>query len=140
MNTAGYSGTPLAKKLGIREASVVLLVDAPKGFAIDAPGAKITRRAKTGVDVAIVFITERGKLHDRFAEAASACKEDAGVWIAWPKKASKVATDVTDNVLREDILPTGYVDNKVCAIDERWSGLRFVLRRELRNASPSKKR
>jgi hypothetical protein len=133
VSTAGYSGTPLAKKLGIKEGSRVLLVDAPRGFSVDLPeGAKIVRSAKADVDVAEIFSTERAKLLDRFLEAAAVAKKEAGIWIAWPKKASKVATDVTENVLREDLLPTGFVDNKVCAIDERWSGLRFVLRRSAR--------
>ena len=133
MATAGYSGTPLSKKLGIKEGSKVLLVNAPKGFALDLPeGAKVVQRAKSDVDVAVLFTTERSKLVDRFLEAAAASKKEAGIWIAWPKKASKIATDVTENALREDLLPTGFVDNKVCAIDERWSGLRFVLRRALR--------
>jgi hypothetical protein len=133
MATLGYSGTPLAKKLGIKEGSKVLLVDAPRGFALDLPvGSKVVKSAKADVDVAVLFTTERANLIDRFLEAAAVSKKEAGIWIAWPKKASKITTDVTEDVLREELLPTGFVDNKVCAIDERWSGLRFVLRRALR--------
>ena len=133
MAEAGYSGAPLAKKLGIKEGAKVLFVDAPKGFKVATPpGARVVRTAKAEVDVAIIFRTERAGLVDRFLEIAAISRKDAGIWIAWPKKASKIDSDVDENVLREDLLPTGFVDNKVCAIDEKWSGLRFVLRRSAR--------
>lgn len=88
-------------------------------------------RAKN-VDVAVVFVKERRALAKAFTSATRSLVEAGGLWIAWPKKSSGVATDITEDVLRELLLPTGYVDNKVCAIDETWSGLRFVLRKELR--------
>ena len=98
---AGYSGTPLLQKLGV----------------------------KPGSDVVVAFFTERAVLEARLPLLEQAIFPDGGLWIAWPKKASKVPTDITEDVLREVALPTGLVDNKVCAIDETWSGLRFVFRR-----------
>ena len=131
---AGYSGTPLAKKLGIKEGAKVLLSGAPRGFAIpDLPaGAKVTTRASSEVDVALVFATERRMLVESFTKTAAVTKPNGGVWIVWPKKASKIPTDITEDVLREDLLGTGWVDNKVCAVSETLSGLRFVLRKENR--------
>ena len=88
-------------------------------------------KGKAPVDVAVVFVTKRAELVKRFAQAAGRVSEvaGAGVWVAWPKKASGVATDITEDVIREVCLPSGLVDNKVCAIDETWSGLRMVRRR-----------
>ena len=123
--TAGYSGTPLPKKLGIGTDSSVALVGAPRGFPIRASG-------KAPFDVQLVFVSVRGELARRIAEARAKMAEDGGVWIAWPKKSSGVATDMTEQAIRDVALPTGLVDNKVCAIDEVWSGLRLVIRRELR--------
>lgn len=130
----GYSGTPLAKKLGIKEGFKVLLSGAPRTFEIpDLPaGATVTTRTKSAVDVALVFVTERRALVESFAKASSSTKPNGGVWIVWPKKASKIPTDVTEDALREDLLGTGWVDNKVCAVSETLSGLRFVLRKENR--------
>lgn len=133
---AGYSGTPVVQKLGIKPGALVHLSGAPAGVDLgELPaGARITRRrpAKAAIDVAVIFTTEQRSLVDRFLEISVRAKKDAGIWVAWPKKASAVPTDVTEDVLRGLLLPTGFVDNKVCAIDERWSGLRFVLRREHR--------
>ena len=123
---AGYSGTPLAQKLGIGPGSAVAVIGAPRGFSL------VKKRGKAPFDVALVFPLSRKVLEKTFMDAARSMKEDGGVWIAWPKKSSGVVTDVTENVLRELILPTGWVDNKVCAIDETYSGLRFVKRKELR--------
>lgn len=137
--SAGYSGTPLPKKLGMVEGKRCALVDAPKGFERvlgDLPeGASITRSSReSGLDVAIVFVVSRSRLVDAFLETARRMVPSGGIWIAWPKKTSGVTTDVTEDVLREELLPTGFVDNKVAAIDATWSGLRFVLRRENRAA------
>lgn len=145
---AGYSGTPLAKKLGLRPGSRFLVVAAPSEFAAalgDVPdGLERTEavRASSALgkvrhDVALVFVLRRADLSKAFARVTARMTPAGGVWIAWPKKASKVPTDVTEDVLRELLLPTGWVDNKVCAIDERWSGLRFVLRRERRPTGTS---
>jgi len=133
---AGYSGTPLAKKLGIKPGFGVLLRHAPDGFEglLDLPvGVKMSRRAGKGpYDVVLFFAKSRalfeGELPKLRANMAPAC----GLWICWPKKASKVPTDMTEDVVREVALPTGLVDNKVCAVDETWSGLRLVIRKELR--------
>ena len=134
---AGYSGTPLAKKLGIKENFSVALISAPEKFerALEGlpAGVAIVRdpKGKTPFDVLIVFVQSRAELAKRFPPAAARLSEQpgAGVWIAWPKKSSGIKTDVTEDVLREVILPSGLVDNKVCAIDDTWSGLRFVRRR-----------
>jgi hypothetical protein len=123
---AGYSGTPLVQKLGIAPGAAVAVIGAPRGFSL------VKRAGKAPFDVALVFPASRKVLKKMFADAARAMKENGGVWIAWPKKSSGVETDVTENVLREVILVTGWVDNKVCAIDETYSGLRFVKRKELR--------
>ena len=123
---AGYSATPLAQKLGIGPGSAVSVVGAPRGFSL------VKRKGKAPFDVAVVFPASRKDLKKMFTEATRAMKENGGVWIAWPKKSSGKVTDVTEDVLREVVLPTGWVDNKVCAIDETYSGLRFVKRRELR--------
>jgi hypothetical protein len=126
MKGSGYSGTPLAQKLGIAPGSSVMLVGAPRGFSL------VKRAGKAPWDVALVFPASRKVLKKAFTEASRAMKENGGVWIAWPKKSSGIETDVTENVLREVILPTGWVDNKVCAIDDTYSGLRFVKRKDLR--------
>ena len=135
---AGYSGTPLAQKLGIKEGSVVVTVGAPAGFAASlAPlpdGAKVTTRVRDGADVIVAFFTKSAELVKRFPALHAAMAVDGGLWIGWPKKSSGMATDITENQLRDLLLPTGVVDNKVCAIDDTWSGLRFVIRKELRAA------
>ena len=134
---AGYSGTPLAKKLGIRPGFSLALVEAPADFEKTLEGLPKDVRPVRGlkgkgpVDVIVLFVTRRKELEKRFARAAGRLSEEtgAGIWVAWPKMASGVATDITEEVLREVGLPSGLVDNKVCAIDETWSGLRFVRRR-----------
>jgi hypothetical protein len=135
---AGYSGTPLPKKLGIKEGHRVALVGAPGGFerALGAlPGGVGLRRGLAGkapLDVIVAFVTRRTELERALASLRRRMAPAAGLWIAWPKKASGVATDMTEDVVREVALPTGLVDNKVCAIDETWSGLRLVIRLEHR--------
>ena len=133
---AGYSGTPLAKKLGVKEGSVVAFRDAPAGFHnLLEPlpdGVRIKTRAAAPLDVLVAFFTRRTELERRFAALARAVFPDGGLWIAWPKRSSGLATDLTEDVLREIALPRGLVDNKVCAIDETWSGLRLVHRVENR--------
>ena len=132
----GYSGTPLARKLGIKEGARVALLGAPEGFDEElAPlpdGVRVLRRLGPDLDVAVLFVTERQQLERRFPQVARAITPAGGFWIAWPKKSSKVPTDVTEDVLREVGLPRGLVDNKVCAVTEIWSGLRFVWRKENR--------
>ena len=128
--TAGYSGTPLPKKLGIQPDSRVALLGAPKGFAL--AGVTATTRLAGTLDVIVAFVTTRELLAKRIAAARPHMAPACGLWIAFPKRASGVATEVTEHVARELALPTGLVDNKVCAIDETWTGLRFAIRRELR--------
>ena len=133
---AGYSGTPLAKKLGIKEGATVVLLEAPDGFEAELDplpdGVEIVRRLVDGCDVVVVFVTARADLERHWPAVTAALTPAGGFWVAWPKRASKVPTDLTEDVLREVGLPTGWVDNKVCAVTDVWSGLRFVLRKQLR--------
>jgi hypothetical protein len=130
---AGYSGTPLPKKLGIDEGSSVALIDAPQGLLDGLPASvNVKRNARGSADVVVGFFTERRTLERRMDALARMIYPDGGLWIAWPKRASGLATTVSENVVRELALPRGLVDNKVCAIDETWSGLRVVWRRERR--------
>jgi hypothetical protein len=133
---AGYSGTPLAKKLGIKAGGKVLLIDAPstlKQLLAPLPeGVTFVKQAGARVDVAHIFATERAALAAQLAQMRGALRADASLWISWPKKASKVATTVNEDVIRELALPMGWVDVKVCAVDEVWSGLKLVVRKELR--------
>lgn len=131
---AGYSGTPLAKKLGISEGTVLAVLGAPEGFTIDAlPGAVEVRTAARGrLDLIVSFHTRRADLARRLPQLMRALDVDGGLWIAWPKRASGMPTDITEDVVREVALPTGMVDVKVCAIDDTWSGLRLCIRKELR--------
>jgi hypothetical protein len=137
-NMSGYSGTPLAKKLGIKQGFSLTLVDAPEEFEELLEGLPDDVEPARGlkgralVDVIVVFVKRKADLEKRFAQAAARLSEQvgAGIWVAWPKKASGVATDITEDVVREVCLPSGLVDNKVCAIDGTWSGLRMVRRRK----------
>jgi hypothetical protein len=135
---AGYSGTPLPKKLGIKDDHMVALMGAPKGFAKVLgklpPSVKVQGglAGKPALDVIVMFVTRRADLEKQLAPARKRMAPAAGLWIAWPKKASGVKTDMTEDVVRAVALPTGLVDNKVCAIDETWSGLRLVIRVENR--------
>lgn len=129
---AGYSGTPLVHKLGIKEGHRVAVLGAPKGFALDAPYAHVSSRLGKHHDVVIAFVTARKDLAAIVDKVRPRMAPACGLWIAWPKKSSGVATDMTEQAIRDVALPTGLVDNKVCAIDDIWSGLRLVIRRELR--------
>jgi hypothetical protein len=132
VSTAGYSGTPLPRKLGIREGSRLLLAGAPGGFAGVLgelpPGVELAEQAAGAVDVALLFAVEAAIVRERFASLAASLQPAGGLWIAWPKRSSGVATDLDEHVVREIGLAAGLVDNKVCAIDATWSGLRFVRR------------
>jgi hypothetical protein len=129
---AGYSGTPLPRKLGIREGDRVGLLDAPDGFDRtlgELPdGVEKRASARGSLDVVVFFTTSRTALGRRFDALARAIFPDGGLWIAWPKRASGVQTDMTEDVVRDLALERGLVDNKVCAIDDTWSGLRLVYR------------
>ena len=135
---AGYSGTPLAKKLGIKPGHAVALLGAPDGFEATLeglPDGVTFRTAARGTnDVLVTFHTRRADLEQRLPARLAAMDGDGGLWVAWPKRSSGVATDITEDTVRQVCLPLGLVDNKVCAIDATWSGLRVVWRRELRDA------
>ena len=131
----GYSGTPLPRKLGIREGDVLVILGDP-GHAAELvdplPDGVTTATRLRAADVVVFFVTRRAELERRIDALGRAVFPDGGCWIAWPKKAAKVPTDMTEDVVREVALPLGLVDNKVCAIDGTWSGLRLVWRKELR--------
>lgn len=128
----GYSGTPLPRKLGIREGHEVAFADAPEGFGSalgELPdGVRVKTRARGPLDVIVFFTTRRAELERRLPALRRAMDPAGGLWIAWPKRSSGVATDITEDVVRELALANRLVDNKVCAIDETWSGLRLVIR------------
>lgn len=130
--SAGYSGKPLAQKLGVKPDSAVVMVDAPEGaegLLAPLPDGVALRRGNRGRrEMTIWFVTSRRAFERRFEAVARAVGEGT-LWMAWPKRSSGVATDVTEDVIREVALPAGLVDTKVCAIDETWSGLRLTRRR-----------
>jgi len=141
--TAGYSGTPLPKKLGIGDDSVFTIRHALRGFAEtlgDIGDAVWQKSLLAPLDVVVSFHLMRDTLLAEWPALTDAVAPDGAVWVAWPKKTSGVATDLTENVLRELLLPTGWVDNKVAAIDGTWSGLRFVQRKELRRPRDAARR
>ena len=130
--TSGYSGTPLPRKLGIKVGSQVAVVAAPEGFtatlgALPA-GVQLRTHARGRLDVIVFFVTRRAELARRFPVFTRALRDDGGLWVAWPKKTSGVATDLVFEVVQSVGLEAGLVDNKVAAIDATWSGLRFVYR------------
>ena len=134
--TSGYSGTPLAKKLGIGAGSTVATLAAPRNYReLLAPLPEPVTFARTvtdEVDVIHVFETQRAGLALTLQGLRMKIRGDAAIWVSWPKKASKVPTDITEDTIREVALPLGLVDVKVCAVDEVWSGLKLVIRKEMR--------
>jgi len=136
----GYSGTPLVKKLGIQAEFRIAVLACPEsyhGLVPDLPAA-VTVQTKLGNDLDLVhfFVTERKELAKLLPRLQKAIVPDGMIWVSWPKKASKAATDITEDVIREVALPLGLVDTKVCAVSEVWSGLRLVIRKELRAKLP----
>jgi hypothetical protein len=130
---AGYSGTPLPKKLGIGEGSSVALIGAPPGVLDDLPaGVKVKRQARGRADVVVAFFVEGAEFARRIGSLSTMIFPGGGLWVAWPKRASGLDTTMNENVVREIALPLGLVDNKVCAIDDTWSALRVVWRVERR--------
>ncbi|MEP6956455.1 MAG: DUF3052 domain-containing protein [Chthoniobacterales bacterium] len=132
----GYSGTPLVRKLGLKQDEKIVVRNAPSHYGrllVDRPaGTSITRRLTAGAKFVHLFVTRRREL-EREAAALRTMIDEAGVlWVSWPKKAAGVPTDVTENIIREVMLPLGFVDVKVCAVDETWSGLKLMIRREYR--------
>ena len=136
MADAGYSGTPLARKLGLKPGMTVLLAGAPPHYgALLAPlpdGVVLVDRMGSGVGLAHLFCTRRAELAPLLAQARRQLGPAVPVWVFWPKMASRQPTDLSEDVLRELALPLGFVDVKVCAVDAVWSGLKLVVRRALR--------
>ena len=138
---AGYSGTPLPKKLGIKEGSRIALVNAPKDFESELgelpDNVEFLKRPTKSLDIILFFVlTERPLVRD-FAKLASRLTANGMIWIAWPKKSSGVATDLSEQRVREIGLNAGLVDVKICAIDDTWSGLKFVYRLKDRSSLKS---
>src|SRR5882672_8082884 len=133
---AGYSGTPLAKKLGIVEGTRIFLADAPKNYLeLAAPvpeSARVVKKIDDMTDIVHLFTLEKVRLVSLLRSSLAKMRPDAAIWVSWPKKFSKVPTDITENTIREVALPMGLVDIKVCALDEIWSGLKLVVRKENR--------
>jgi len=133
---AGYSGTPLGKKLGIRDGFRIFVYDAPGNFlALLAPlpdRVTLVNKIAGDTDIVHIFSKEKARLSKALATSLKKIKSDAVIWVSWPKKASKVPTDITEDTIREIALPLGLVDIKVCAIDDIWSGLKLVVRKEKR--------
>lgn len=133
---AGYSGTPLAKKLSLRDGQRVWFDGMPESVLdeIDEYALELTfvGAPQDGPDAAHIFVTERSDLEAKLALLLGAIARDGHIWVSWPKKATKVPTDITEDTIREVCLPMGLVDTKVCAVDDVWSGLKLVIRKELR--------
>ncbi len=136
--TPGYSGTPLARKLGIAPGSEVLVVGAPTEYRqwLEPlpPGVTFAGKAGKGTSLVHLFLRERADLAAHLVRLRATLDPQVAVWVSWPKKASKVPTSITEDVVRELALPVGYVDIKVCAVSDIWSGLKLVVRKELRAA------
>ncbi len=132
----GYSGTPLVRKLGFKPGARAHYVAAPDGFAAllgELPdGVRVLARAAAPLDLVVLFVMSRAELERKLAGLHAKLAQDGMLWVAWPKRASKVPTDMTEDVVRDVALPRGLVDVKVCAIDATWSGLKLVIRKELR--------
>ena len=132
--TAGYSGTPLASKLGLKPGQRAWFFAMPDSVRAEIGDVGLVEAAEIepGLDVAHIFVTERVELERLLAELRGKIATDGMAWVSWPKKAAKVPTDVTEDTMRDVALPLGFVDVKVCAVDAVWSGLKLVIRKELR--------
>lgn len=139
LSSPGYSATPLATKLGMKEGTCFMPVNAPPdylGWLGELPkGLTSTTRVSAAVDIVHVFSTTRADLTRVLKRLRTAIRADAAVWVSWPKKASKVPTDISEDVIREVALPLGFVDIKVCAVTDAWSGLKLVVRKEFRKGA-----
>ena len=132
---AGYSGTPLAAKLGIKERCEVALVAAPEGYeqVLQPPsGVRLAAKPSASTTVVQIFVTKRAELARALARYRKVLSPEAAVWVSWPKKSSGVPSEITEDTVREVALPLGFVDVKVCAVTDVWSGLKLVVRKELR--------
>ena len=134
--TAGYSGTPLARKLSLKDGMRVWFLDMPQSVRSEIEGADLTLSEDEvptpGLHAAHIFVTDRDTMEQHLATLREMIDPAGQVWVSWPKKASKVDTDITEDTIREVALPMGLVDIKVCAVDAVWSGLKLVIRKELR--------
>lgn len=131
--SAGYSGTPLAKKLGVKDGQRSWRLDMPASVAAEiGDGPVLLEGPEPGLEMAHLFTTRRPVLEAELTRLRSLIAPDGMVWVSWPKKAAKVDTDITEDVVRAVALPMGYVDVKVCAVDAVWSGLKLVIRKALR--------
>jgi alkylation response protein AidB-like acyl-CoA dehydrogenase len=135
---AGYSGTPLWKKLGIKPGHTVAVLGQPAGWMIEELPEDVVLRTRAAgpLDAIVAFFDRRSEVERRLDALIRALRADGSLWIAWPRKASGHISDISENDLRTIILPTGLVDTKVAALDQDWSGLKFVWRRELRSRVP----
>jgi len=130
---AGYSGTPLLQKLGIQDGHRVLLRNAPAELPEELKEYTQKRRTKD-LDIVLLFAMSNAVFQREFAALMNTIKTDGMIWVAWPKKSAGIQTDLTENVIRDQALKTHFVDVKVCAIDDTWSGLKLVVRKEYRTA------
>jgi len=134
--TAGYSGTPLAKKLSLKDGMRVWQEGMPESVISEILGANLQLqhliKPEAPIDAAHIFVTERTALEAELQQLMALLEPSGFIWVSWPKKASKVPTDITEDTIRDVALPMGLVDVKVCAVDATWSGLKLVVRRELR--------
>lgn len=131
---AGYSGAPVVKKLGVKAGHTVALVGAPRTWSIPGlePGVKVRRDLRGDPDVTIAFVRSRAEVRRKAPRLLEVLPPDGSLWLVWPRKAGGHVSDVTEQSLRDELLPAGVVDTKVAALDDDWSGLRFVWRREHR--------
>jgi hypothetical protein len=136
---AGYSGTPLPQKLGIKPGTILVVIDAPDNYrkllGTIPSGVNFASRPIRNTRFVHLFVKERRALGTHLQSLRQKIAQDAVVWVSWPKKSSGVATDITEDVIRAVALPLGFVDIKVCAVDETWSGLKLMIRRENRKSS-----
>ena len=133
--TVGYSGTPLAKKLGIKDGSQVLTLNAPDNYRellAPIPAGVSISVSGTDADLVHIFTNSRDELSSSLATFIRTIKQDGSIWVSWYKKAAKLPTEITEDTIREAAFPLGMVDVKVCAVDEKWSGLKLVIRKENR--------
>ena len=137
-STAGYSGTPLPKKLGLKEGGTMVLLNPPNGIAeimVPMPtGAKLSSKLAAKNNLVVLFCRDLSVLKKSLAQASKKLLADGSLWISWPKKSSKLFVDLTEDGIRAIVLPTGLVDVKVCAVNEDWSGLKLMVRKEKRES------
>jgi len=134
--TTGYSSTPLAKKLGIKDGFDVLTINAPSHYAYllaPVPNAvNISASDRSDIDLVHIFTNSRNELCEELARTLRLIRQNGSIWVSWYKKAAKLPTEITEDTIREAAFPLGLVDVKVCAVDEKWSGLKLVIRKENR--------